>query len=146
MKAALAAALLAALALPAAARADGRTSFAKECSACHMAYPPQLMPARSWRALTSHLSSHFGEDASLDAPTTAAITAYLVAHAADSPGGSRGALRGLAASVTPERITDMPFWRRIHSGLLKPGIGSGPGIRAAADCLRCHSAGGGGDD
>ena len=37
----------------------------KECSACHIAFPPQMLPMRSWQSLLGHLSSHFGEDASL---------------------------------------------------------------------------------
>jgi mono/diheme cytochrome c family protein len=135
---------LALLLLPASAWADGRASYATECSACHLAYPPQLMPARSWRKLLAHLSSHFGEDASLSDKKTASILAYLEANAADRPGSPRFAMRGLSSQQTPERITDMPFWRRIHSGLLVRGIGSGPGIRAAANCLRCH--GGSGED
>jgi hypothetical protein len=145
-RAPLALAVLTLLALPAAARAGSAASYAKECSACHMAYPPQLMPERSWRQLTSHLSSHFGEDASLDPKTTAAIAQYLESNAADQPGGSRGVMRGLPASATPERITDMPFWRRIHRQLLVRGIGTGPGIRAAANCQRCHNGSGGEDE
>lgn len=123
----------------------GEGDFARECSACHMAYPAALLPARSWRALTSHLSTHFGEDASLDAPTTQRITGYLVSHAADSSDGSPGVMRGLPAGQTPERITDMPFWRRIHDDLLEPGVGTGPGLRSAANCMHCHN-GSGGDD
>ncbi len=128
-----------------AARADDAKTYTNECAACHMAYPAQLMPARSWRAITAHLAQHFGEDASLDPATLAIITRYLDANAADARGGNRGAMRGLRGSDTPERITDMPFWRRIHRDLLRPGIGTGPGIRSAADCQRCHNGNGEGD-
>jgi hypothetical protein len=122
--------------------AAGAADFQRECSACHMAYPPQLLPARSWRALTGDLSHHFGEDASLDKPTTQRITEYLVANAADSPSGDRGVMQGLQPRETPIRITDMPFWRSIHPQLLARGVGTGPGIRSAANCLRCHGGGG----
>ncbi|MBU6497525.1 MAG: hypothetical protein KGJ41_16590 [Rhodospirillales bacterium] len=117
---------------------SGLADTRRECSACHVLYPPELLPARSWQALTSHLSTHFGEDASLDAPTTAAITKYLVDHAADSRYGSRDVMWHLSPTQTPQRITDMPFWRSIHRRLLQPGVGTGPGIRTAADCARCH--------
>lgn len=126
-------------ALPAAGRAaTGRADFRRECSACHMAYPPGLLPARSWHKLMQGLSNHFAEDASLDKATTQRITDYLVAHAADSPYGPRGVLDGLPANATPIRITDMPFWREIHPQLLERGVGTGPGIRTAANCARCH--------
>jgi cytochrome c5 len=119
---------------------------AQQCSACHIAYSPTAMPGRSWQALMSHLSSHFGEDASLDAPTEQAITRYLVSHAADSRYGDRYMLRGLAASVTPERITDMPWWRRQHRRLVERGAASGPGVRAGAQCQTCHGGHGAGAD
>lgn len=119
---------------------------AKECGGCHMAYAPQMLPARSWTALLSHLDRHFGEDASLPEPTRLAVLAYLRGHAADSRYGSGGVMRGLAANATPERITDMPFWRRVHHRLLRPGVGEGPGLRTAANCASCHNGRGGDDD
>ena len=143
---ALFAALSAVLPATGAFAAGGALTTAKECGACHMPYQPILMPARSWTALLSHLSSHFGEDASLPDATRKTILTYLTAHAADSPYGSRGVMYGLTAADTPQRITDMPFWRRIHRRLLRPGVGTGPGIRTAANCLRCHNGSGGGDD
>lgn len=130
-------ALLALLPTPGRA-ASGGMAFRHECSACHMAYPPGLLPARSWRKLMAGLTNHFSEDASLDPATTRNITTYLVTHAADSPNGPPGVLDGLPATATPIRITDMPFWREIHPQLLEPGVGTGPGIRSAANCARCH--------
>lgn len=40
-----------------------------ECGTCHIAYPPQLLPAPSWRRVMSGLDKHFGTDAGLDART-----------------------------------------------------------------------------
>jgi hypothetical protein len=114
----------------------------QECGSCHMPYRPLFLPARSWTALMSHLASHFGEDASVDPATTRQITAYLVSNAADSPGGNRRVMAGLSSSDAPLRITDMPFWRRIHRRDLAPGVGSGEGMRTAANCGRCHNGSG----
>jgi hypothetical protein len=113
-----------------------------ECGACHMVYPPQFLPARSWRALLAGLANHFGEDASLEPATARQIAGYLMANAADTPNGEPAFLRGLLLSETPLRITDTPLWRDIHPRLLGPGVGSGPGIRSAANCLRCHNGSG----
>jgi len=109
-----------------------------ECGACHLAYPPALLPARSWRAVIAGLARHFGEIASLDPATRQKVEDYLVANAADSPNGEPAFLRGLRPGDTPIRITDTPIWRAIHRRLLAPGVGSGPGIRTAANCLACH--------
>ena len=88
----------------------------QECGACHMVFPPQLLPARSWQKLMADLSSHFGEDATLADPAREAITAYLVANAADGPGarGGQRFLRGLSAADTPLQISTTPFWQRAH--------------------------------
>ena len=82
-------------------------TVAKECGACHMVFPPQFLPARSWQKLMADLSSHFGEDASLADPARQTIMAYLVDHAADGPQTRDGKrfLRGLSAADTPQRIS-----------------------------------------
>jgi mono/diheme cytochrome c family protein len=131
---------------PATAAPPGEHTYASQCSACHMAYPPWLLPARSWRAIMGDLTNHFGEDASLSKSQTAAVLAFAVDHAADSPFGNPRVLEGLPASVTPTRITDLPVWRAIHREMLANGqmtLGTGP--QAAANCGRCHGGGGGGE-
>jgi hypothetical protein len=125
-----------------AAGVPGQASMVKECGACHLPYLPGFMPGRSWVALMAHLPLHFGEDASLDPATARAITAYLTNHAADSRSGSKRVLSGLADATTPERITDMPWWRRRHRRLVAHGDASGDGIRVAAKCQACHNANG----
>jgi hypothetical protein len=125
---------------------DGAKAWQTECGACHMAYPPQLLPERSWRKLMLGLANHFDEDASLDAATAGAVAGFLGSHAADSVNGDPEFLRGLKPTDTPLRITDTPIWRAIHRRLLTPGVGTGPGIRTAANCTTCHRAGGGLED
>jgi len=124
------------------AAASAAQTVQAECGACHMAYPPQFLPARSWRAVVAGLGKHFGEIATLEAATRRRVEDYLVANAADVPGGEAAFLRGLRPTDTPIRITDTPLWRAIHRSQLAPGVGTGPGIRTAANCLRCHGGGG----
>jgi hypothetical protein len=110
-----------------------------ECGACHMVFPPQFLPARSWQRLMTDLSSHFGEDASLGEAERQAITAYLVAHAADAPrtrGGQRF-LRGLAVDAAPLRISETPFWRREHDEISAAELSS-QAVRTPANCAACH--------
>jgi hypothetical protein len=114
---------------------------AQQCSACHMAYPPQMLPARSWQALMSDLGHHFGEDASLSDQDRAAITGYLNSHAADGPASGREGqqfLRGLSPSATPLRITDTPWWLRRHSEI-SPQRFNNTKVKTPANCGACHN-------
>jgi mono/diheme cytochrome c family protein len=111
----------------------------KECAACHMAYPPQMLPARSWQKIMGGLADHFGEDASLAEPERADILSYLTAHAADAPGTAQGPrfLRGLGADATPLRITQMPFWTRAHDEVSASAFAA-PAVKSPANCAACH--------
>lgn len=113
----------------------------KECSACHMLYPPALLPARSWQAMVGNLSDHFGENAELDAETTKVIADYLTANAADSKGGNTKLLRGLTAKVTPVRITELPYWTRKHEkkGRVAPAALAKAKAKFKGDCKACHT-------
>lgn len=121
-----------------AAAPDGRKSFLNECSACHMAYPPMLLPRVSWEKILSNLSNHFGEDASLDPQTTQAIKAFVTSHSAETSRFGRQFMRGLQPGQTPLRITDMPVWISIHSEELPPSIWKDPRVRSKANCPACH--------
>ena len=117
---------------------------AKECSTCHIAFPPQLLPARSWQAILGNLGNHFGEDASVAAKDNAEIVAYLTAHAADAKATSGGTryLKGIATTATPLRITEIPYWRRWHSEVSAARFKS-PEVKSAANCVACHRRGAG---
>ncbi len=135
---AVVAACLCAGAGQAAAQAAGEAAYVKECAACHMAFPAQLLPARSWTAVMQGLASHFGENAALDAASTTAIAAYLAAHAADAPHMDRHALRGLAANATPLRITETPAWIREHKGEVSAADFASPKVKTKSNCAACH--------
>ena len=106
-------------ALPAAADVAPVTNkqYQAECSACHMAYPPGLLPARSWQKLMGGLSNHFGDDASLAEQTRQALTEYLVLNAADKSDYRRAAAhhRG-ALHQTQARRDPRPLHQRQRAG------------------------------
>lgn len=118
----------------------------KECGACHMVFPPQFLPARSWQKLMADLSSHFGEDASLADPARQTVTTYLVGHAADAAGrkGGNRFLRGLSASATPLRISETPFWQNAHEEVSARQFTSTT-VKTPANCVACHKAANRGD-
>jgi hypothetical protein len=114
------------------------TVVQSECSACHMAYPAGLLPARSWQAVMAGLTDHFGESASLDSATAQHITDYLIANAADARGRRSRVLRGLGPGEVPLRISETPWWIGKHRGEVRPGAFEDPRIGSKANCVACH--------
>lgn len=112
----------------------------KECSACHMLYPPALLPGRSWQGMVDNLKDHFGENAELDAATAKTISDYLVANAGDNRRGAPKLMRGLSATTTPERITELPWWKRKHEkkNRVAPATLAKKGAKFKGDCKACH--------
>lgn len=109
-------------------------AYKTECSACHIAYPPGLLPAASWQRLMANLPRHFGTDASLDAATMKQIDAWLQDHAGD-------AARPRRASATPppeDRITHSAWFVREHREVA-PAAWKRPAIKSPSNCAACHT-------
>lgn len=100
-----------------------------ECSACHVAFPPRLLPAASWREMMSGLDKHFGTDASLDAPTAREIGAFLDKQ---SGGGKH------ASPAKPVlRITDTSWFKREHDEV-PARVWKNPQVKSPSNCAACH--------
>lgn len=115
--------------------------YVAECASCHMAYPPGLLPARSWQKLMSGLENHFGEDASLDAATVAELTRYLTDNSADNSTArfAKKLQRRLAADETPLRITELDFFKREHDELPVRLYRDNPKVGSLSNCSACHT-------
>ena len=115
-------------------------AWQNECSSCHLAYHPGLLPARSWRSLMSGLDKHFGENAGLDAKTTADILAFLESNAADRNAYSRSKKinASIPANKTPLRITETAYFQRRHDEL-NASVWRRRGVGSAANCAACHT-------
>ncbi|NJD34493.1 MAG: cytochrome C [Betaproteobacteria bacterium] len=129
--------LLAVLVLP--AHADNYSvpknpAFEAECTSCHMAYPPQMLHADSWRALMNGLSKHFGSDASLDEKRRAAITDFLVANA----GGRKTGTTRDAGSQPLLRITETARFEKKHREISAATF-KRASIKSPANCTACHA-------
>lgn len=116
------------------------TAYLKECGSCHMAYPPEFLPARSWNRVLGALQEHFGDSAQLDAATRQRIHDYLVAHAADKTQNehSYAIMHSLNASEAPLRITATPYIAGIHAAVLDPVWGGNPRPKTLTECGVCH--------
>jgi mono/diheme cytochrome c family protein len=106
----------------------------EECSACHMAFPAAMLPAKSWEAIANGLTDHFGENATLDHKTTAAVREWLTSNAA-APGRW---MTNTAGGDTPMRITETAWWTRAHNGEVSPAAFEDPRVGSKANCAACH--------
>jgi mono/diheme cytochrome c family protein len=113
-------------------------TYRDECAACHMAYAPSLLPARSWTAILNGLEDHFGEYAVLDDATVTELNGYLTANAGDVRRGKF--MRGLAKDVTPLRITDLPAYIRKHDEIPDYKITGNPEVGSLSQCQACHGS------
>lgn len=132
--------LLCGLLSPAATLADevfavSNPKWKAECGSCHVAYPPQLLPAASWQRLMKGLDRHFGTDASVDAATAAEIGAFLEKYA--------GSKRGIAGETTL-RVSETAWFQREHRKV-DAATWKLPAVKSAANCAACHSAAEAGD-
>ena len=111
----------------------------KECGACHMAFQPGFLPARSWNRMMDSLADHFGEDASLPADQVRTIRDYLIANAGDvvNQGRARKYMQWVAPGGTPQRITENPDFLRKHR--FADSVWKDPKVMTKSNCLACHS-------
>lgn len=111
-------------------------AYQQECASCHIAYPPGLLPAASWKRLMGSLTTHYGSDASMDPALTATIAAWLAANAGT---GKRG------GEQAPEhRITRSAWFVREHREV-SAATWTLPAVKSAANCAACHTAADQGD-
>ena len=105
-----------------------------------MAYPPGLLPARSWMRIMNGLADHFGDNAELDAGTMTEITQLLLDGSADASSyrRSRQVMRSLPAQATPVRIMDVPFIRHEHDEIPERLVVPNPDVKSLANCSACH--------
>ncbi|MDD3518118.1 MAG: diheme cytochrome c, partial [Chromatiales bacterium] len=114
--------------------------YARECGSCHMAYPPGLLPARSWERVMRELPSHFGDDASLPAEAVREITAYLQANASDRVVSRTGTKIGdsIGSGKAPLRISETRYFQRKHNEVPRIMVAENPQVKSFANCTACH--------
>lgn len=115
-------------------------TYATECGACHFAYPPALLPARSWERLMTTLDDHFGENAELLPDTAQTISDYLQTHAADRSEGrlAHRLAKGVRSGMVPLRISELPYIRHEHDEIPRRYITGNPDVRSLSHCNACH--------
>jgi mono/diheme cytochrome c family protein len=108
-------------------------AYKQECSSCHIAFPPGMLPAASWQRLMDNLPRHFGTDASLDAATLSQISEWLQAHATIDAWPRRN-----AAPPPEDRITRSVWFVREHDAA-PAATWQRPGVKGPSNCAACHT-------
>jgi len=115
--------------------------YAQECGACHFAYQPGLLPAKSWDLIMTNLSDHFGDNAELAPEDQQAISAYLLENAADHARHKRSTriVRSLRGNQILTRISELPYILRQHDEIPKRLIQDNPEVGSLSNCTACHT-------
>lgn len=110
--------------------AQALPAYGQECAACHLAYPPALLPAESWQRIMAGLSRHYGTDASLEAAQVQAIGRWLNSEA--------GTYKKVRAVPEQDRITRSDWFVREHRKVA-PAVWQLPSVKSPAQCAACHT-------
>lgn len=115
--------------------------YKSECSSCHMAYPPGLLPSGSWKKIMTGLESHFGDNAELDNESHKIISDFLITNSADDSDyrRSRKIMKSLKKNETPIRISETPYIIRKHDELPDRLIKYNKQVNSLGNCIACHS-------
>ena len=113
-------------------------TYKDNCSGCHFAYPPELLPASSWKGIVTRLGDHFGESLALDDASREEIGKYLRENAADRSGSekARKIMRSLGGR-SPGRITEVPYVVKEHREIAQE-VFKRKSIGSFSNCIACH--------
>ena len=119
------------------------STWSEECGACHLAYPPGLLPSASWNKLLSAdaLNNHFGENAELDVDTLKTVRDYAVANAAETSMSKRARkiAHATAGGEAPLRITEIKYIKRMHHEIPEKMISGNDKVKSLSQCNACHT-------
>ena len=110
--------------------AQVNAKWQQECASCHLAFPPGLLPAASWRKMMSGMDKHFGVDASLSPAEVTEITAFLVKNESNR----------WSANTAPLRITESAWFKAKHNEReVAPAVWKRASIKSPSNCAACHA-------
>ena len=120
-------------------RPVSNSTFVEHCGACHLAYPPELLPSGSWEKILADLDDHNGNNVTIGEADLKTISQFLKSNAADKTRSKRaGKIMRSLRGQTPRRITEVPYIRQKHHDVSaelfqKDSIGS------PSNCVACHT-------
>ena len=106
------------------------SAYHQECAACHLAYPPGMLPAASWKRILTGLDHHYGTNASVDSATVVELSHWLQSNARS--------YKRVTEEPPQDCITQSTWFVRKHQQIDTP-VWRLPSVRTAANCAACHS-------
>jgi len=107
---------------------EDNAAWRAECSGCHIAFPPALLPAEDWLVIMSRLDKHYGADASLEPKVRQEVAAYLERNGASN--------RMFGSREEMPRITTADWFARKHQGAIR--LWRKGKVKSLVDCAACH--------
>lgn len=118
-------------------------AYNDECSSCHYAYPPGLLPEASWRKLLAPeaLAKHFGENIEMKETVRVELLDYAIRNSAEKSSAKRSQkiMASIGSLPAPEKITDVAYIRRKHQDIPDKLIKGNPKVVALSQCDTCHT-------
>ena len=113
--------------------------LSKECASCHILYPANFLPRKSWETMMNNLKNHFGDDASIDEESNKEILAFLIKNSAETS-STKTSWRFLNSIGNKDIIalTQTTFWEKKHKDIPKE-LFKNKDIKSKANCKACHS-------
>ncbi|MDP1635915.1 MAG: cytochrome C [Gallionellaceae bacterium] len=105
----------------------GYEKWQKECSGCHVAYPPHMLSGENWQQLMGGLDKHFGSNAALDVRENKTIREFLKRYAGGGPKYESASLR----------ISETPWFHREHR-VISEKEWNLPEVKTRSNCTACH--------
>ncbi len=109
------------------------TAYQQECSVCHFAYPPGLLPPAAWQNIMDAMPKHFSTQVLLNSDTQAVIAQWLQTQAINPD--------WVGSQMPPDnRITRADWWQLIHkpSKKLTAKVWKSPYVKSPSHCEACH--------
>lgn len=104
--------------------------YQQECAACHIAYPPGMLPAASWQRLMQNLPRHYGTDASLDPASVQQLSVWLDKYA--------GTYKRVRETPPEDRITRSAWFIRKHDEV-SAATWKLAAVKSPSNCMACHA-------
>lgn len=112
--------------------------YQKRCGTCHFAYPPGLLPAKSWLKVIDRPNAHPGGDFALEARTKAEVKSFLVKNSAEnSPAKWSKKILASLGGAAPVRISEIAYIKDKHHEIT-PDVFARKTIGSRANCIACH--------
>jgi len=112
--------------------------YKRNCGGCHFAYPPDLLPSRSWRNLIAGLGNHFGEVVALDPDSKKIVAEHLTLNAAEySRAKHSKKIMESIGDQNPIRVTAISYIQHKHRKI-SALVFARKSIGSLSNCPSCH--------